>query len=54
MKTRIESYVEYMKTENALRKRGDKFVESKSGVIHFDKKGNVVSSWDRNTNIVSF
>lgn len=53
MKTRIESYFEYIKTEMAMKKRGDKIVESRTGVIHFDKKGNVISSWDRETNMVT-
>ena len=32
----------------------DRIVEGKCGVIHFDKKGNVISSWDRETNRVEF
>lgn len=45
-KTYIESYFDFYKQQEMLRRRGDKFINTKTGTEVYNKAGKLVATYD--------
>lgn len=45
-KTYTESYFDFYKQQEMLRRRGDKFIDTKTGTEVYNKAGNLVAMYD--------